>query len=158
MDDYGSMELKDAVDVAVLEAASSIEKITGFEPVVCEVTGTKDAYRVMLNNTKEKRLTPVGNFSLTALPGCCGVVVFYHAHIDPALRKKGIGGLLLSARIRAAELAGYSLAQATVISSNEVEIAMLESEGFKEVNQFVNSRTRNTVLVYQKTLKLNEKE
>ena len=47
---------------------------------------------------------------------------------------------------------GYSLLQATVVSTNEAEIHILEKFGWKRGASFTNRRTGNDVIVYFKDL------
>ncbi len=94
----------------------------------------------------------VAQFSLAEMPGCCGIIVFYHASIATDFREKGLGSLLLQVRERAGILAGYSMAQATVLRDNEPELSILNKSGWMSFTVFPNDRTGNQVVILTKTL------
>lgn len=137
-----------AVLAAVSASRDTFREILGSEPVVEALPN--DRYNIATYGAGDFKT--VGQFGLKELPGCCGVAVFFEASVTQDFRGKGLGRLFLKLRERAARLAGYALAQATVLNSNKPEKALLESEGWKESWTFPNTRTGNKVVVYFKAL------
>ncbi len=95
---------------------------------------------------------PVAVFSLSPLPGCCGVVVSYYAATEPALQKKGIGSLLAEVRMDAARRKGYGQMLATVLSNNKTEQDILSKLGWVQVGEFRNPQTGSLVQTWRANL------
>lgn len=93
----------------------------------------------------------LARWQMTCSPGCCGMVFSYNAQTlnKPSM---GMGRLLLRWRLFLAYVAGYPRIQATTITNWTASIKLLESEGFKEIASFTNSRTQNVVKVYLREL------
>lgn len=87
-------------------------------------------------------------YSLSPLPGCCGVVVSHGSMINISQRNKGLGDYFHKERLSLVEELGYSCAICTVISGNKAEERILEKNGWKKIHSFVNSRTSNLIDMY----------
>lgn len=87
----------------------------------------------------------IAGFRLYQLPGCCGVCVSSGASTSYAFRKKGINTLLNKFRMELAKHMGYSVLLCSDVSTNAASKRTLEKNGWKDVHQFKNIRTSNTV-------------
>lgn len=149
-----SIPLQRDLKLSVLAATSAyrdeFKTIMGSEPIV--LCGDVDAKTFRVMTYGSGKMFTVGKFSITELPGCCGIAVFYHAAISAEYTKRGLGRLFLKIRQKAAILAGYTVAQATVVKDNIAEAELLRKEGWHVVATFNNIRTGNAVLVLQKEL------
>jgi hypothetical protein len=94
----------------------------------------------------------IAKFGLLPLAGCRGVVVFHHVENEVPFRGKGLGKELLKIRQTVAKRVGYSLAIATVKSTNMIERNLLLSQKWTVSSQFYNTRTGNWVSMYQRVL------
>lgn len=94
----------------------------------------------------------IGKFGVLPMPGCKGVAIFHHVEVDPKWRGKGIGREFLRIRMEAAKEAGYSMAVATVQSSNQLEKDLLVSKGWSVLCAFYNRGTGHDVIMYRKEL------
>lgn len=144
-----TLSLAQSIRASVANFRDRFREALGSEPIV-EVS--PDASTFSITTYGGGTYQEVGKFSIKELPGCCGVAVFYHASTTPRFQKQGLGRLFLQSRERAAILAGYTMAQATVIKSNKGELKLLKEEGWKEIGAFTNKRTKNDILVFFKEL------
>jgi GNAT superfamily N-acetyltransferase len=144
-DGPATLTIQQAVEAAVANFRDRFRETVGSEPIV---VFDKDSDMFAINTYGGGAYQTVGRFGIAQLHGCCGVVVFFHASVTSKFQKHGLGQLFLEVRQRAAVLAGYSFAQATVIASNKTERHLLEKAGFRGVNEFTNKRTGNKVVVY----------
>lgn len=87
----------------------------------------------------------VSFFTMIQMPGCCGVVVSTGSLVSACYRKKGIGTLLNLFRIEIAKILGYSLIFCTDVTENTAESRILEKNGWKIIDRFLNKRTNNNV-------------
>lgn len=90
----------------------------------------------------------VANFSLVAMPGCCGIVVSTGAGVMPRYREKGVGTLLNQFRIELAQAAGYGAMICTDVVQNRPQQRILLNNGWEEVFTFTNPRTDNIVAIH----------
>lgn len=142
------LDIPRSIAAAAAAFRDDFRHILGSEPIV-ENLGN-DAYRIATYGGGEYQI--IGQFSMRELPGCCGVAVFYHASVTSRYSGRGLGKLFLAIREKAAILAGYSIAQATVLKSNDAERHILEAAGWNRIWEFKNNRTKNMVRVYIKSL------
>lgn len=98
---------------------------------------------------------PIIFFSLTQLPGCCGVLVSHNMLIHKDYRNKGVGTFLQGIKEEIAKDNGYTSMLATVVESNKAEIHILEKAGWEPESCFINNRTGNTVWYYTKSFSNN---
>lgn len=144
-----TLDIPHSIMAAVTSFRDEFRKTLGSEPTV-EIL-PDNTYRICTYGGGEFQV--LGQFSITQMPGCCGVVVFYHASVTTKFSGRGLGRLFLQLREKAAILAGYTVAHATVLESNIPESKLLHSEGWEVLTEFKNKRTRNKVLLFQKELK-----
>src|SRR3990172_12791474 len=76
--------------------------------------------------------TKVAQFTLSQLPGCCGIAVSTETYVDPNFRRQGLGTMLLQVKEALAREFGFSLLLATVKLSNEAEIACLTKAEWRQ--------------------------
>lgn len=143
----GPLTIERAVRAAMANFRDRFRETVGSEPIVAVHDNMFE-----IDTYGGGAYITVGRFGLEQLQGCCGVVVLYHASVTPKFLKRGLGGLFLEVRERAAVLAGYSFAQATVVKTNKTELRLLESRGWSVISEFRNRRTGNTVLLLTKAL------
>lgn len=150
-----SLTLDQAVRAATASLRDQLREITGSEPFIetTPFTSPNGTHHYTLATYGAGKYVVMSRFSIDQLPGCCGIVVFYHASVAEDFRKKGLGSLLLKLREEAARKAGYTVALATVLATNEDEISILGKGGWVEsAPVFKNKRTSNKVLLLRKTL------
>lgn len=94
----------------------------------------------------------LGQFNLTELPGCCGVVVSHGALVHEKFRGKGVGDLLHKLRLEAAKEQGYGLALCTTIAGNEEQKKILLKNGWVCFQTFKNPKTRHLIELWSKVL------
>jgi GNAT superfamily N-acetyltransferase len=161
------MDLKTATEEVVKQYLPELEKRAGLEAgkLKAAVTGEAsctstegDFVKVHFTYTawSEFLLREVERdfayFNLHRMPGCCGVVVSYHASVLPLFQGKGLGQLLMRMRFAAAYRGGFTLMQCTTTKQNKRECHILGKLGWKQTEEFINRRTSNTVLVYTRQL------
>jgi GNAT superfamily N-acetyltransferase len=127
-----------------------LREITGSEPIV-ETVHCSSFNHYVLATYGAGKYAVISRFSMNQLPGCCGVIVFYHASVALDFRGRGLGSLLLRLREEAARKAGFTLALATV-EGNEEERSILEKAGWKQLESFNDHRTGNQVILYGRLL------
>ena len=142
--------LKEAVAATVASMANSFREILGSEPIV-ETIQEEKGYKYRIHTFGAGTYTDVAEFSLQELPGCCGVLVFYHASVAKDFRNRGLGKLLLRVREESAVKAGYTMGMCTVLKTNKEELSILAD--WEEKHSFTNTRTGNEVKVLMKKLK-----
>lgn len=94
----------------------------------------------------------IADFSLTQLPGCCGILVSHSSCIGSEFRKKGLGNLLHELRIELAKLNGYTILLCTDVVGNVHQKKILDKFGWESIFQFRNKRTNNWVEISVKDL------
>lgn len=146
------LTLKEAVAASVASVADKFRQIIGSEPIVEQVELTPTNYKYTIATYGGGVYQQIASFSMGELFGCCGVVVFYHASISKQFQAMGLGTLLLAVREQAATKAGYTVAQATVLATNEAEFGLLTKSGWVSLTKFKNQRTANAVMVMFKEL------
>lgn len=110
-----------------------------------------DRNRIVISTEPtENYKSVVAVFSLSELPGCCGVLVSHHTNIYPQYQGKGINSFLQGIKERIAKDNGYTTLMATVTSDNTTEIHILTKYGWLPRDSFKNKRTGNTVITFTK--------
>ena len=89
----------------------------------------------------------VATWKLYQLPHCCAICVSCNAFVEPKWRGKRLGTTLNSLRQDIARGLGYSLLMCTDITKNEHQRKLLATQGWKDLYQVLNRRTRNTVVI-----------
>ena len=95
---------------------------------------------------------PVGHYEINNFPGCNQLAVFNHSCIYPEHRGRGLGKLLSIEKIKTAEEEGYDYAIATVVSTNERQLAIMEQNGWKLLDTFFNRESGNEVNIFGRRL------
>lgn len=95
----------------------------------------------------------IGEFSLVAFPGCCGIVISTGATVNYDYRELGIGTMLHKLRKKIAIDWGYSVMVCTDVEANIPQQKILTNNGWSKVLTFKNSRTGNNVCMH--TIVLN---
>jgi GNAT superfamily N-acetyltransferase len=90
----------------------------------------------------------VSHFNMCELPGCCGIIVSFHANVRSKYRGKGIGTMLAALRVEIARHLGYTVMLCTDVASNEAQQKILSKIGWEKVSGFVNKRTNNEVHIH----------
>jgi hypothetical protein len=87
----------------------------------------------------------IATFSMTELPGCCGVCVSHYSHIIEQFRGKGLGTLLCGIRKDIAKTMNYSCLLCTDVDDNLPQQRILDKHGWKKIHNFKNIKTGSTV-------------
>ncbi len=140
--------LREAVPAAMSAFAPSFREILGSEPIIRQ----DEDGMFLIHTYGAGAFVQVGRFGIREFPGCCGLIVFYHASVTEKFQAKGLGRLFLKVREKAAVLAGYPVALCTVLEGNKAERHLLEGEGWDEDFVFTNTRTKHEVVTYKKAL------
>jgi hypothetical protein len=145
-----TLTIAQAVRAATASFRDDLHKIVGSEPII-EVESNGRTF--ILATYGAGKYLQMASFSIAEFPGNCGIAVFYHASVAHDFQHKGLGKLLLELRQEAARKAGYTIAMATVLKTNKAERTILLNAGWGEGSEFVNVRTKNTVVLYTKKLR-----
>jgi predicted GNAT superfamily acetyltransferase len=94
-----------------------------------------------------------GYCELNSFPGCSQIVVSNHAFIYPEKRGKGEGTINHKLRIERAKFMGFDYLLCTVKADNKAELSILYKNKFKYLDEFLNSETGNSVILFGKKLK-----
>lgn len=94
----------------------------------------------------------IARFSLTELPGCCGVIVSHGTNINELYRGKGLGAKLAKIKQKLSKDWGYTVMICTDIAYNVPQRRILESNGWETAASFVNMRTDNDINIDVKHL------
>jgi L-amino acid N-acyltransferase YncA len=94
-----------------------------------------------------------GYCELNNFPGNSQIVVSNHAFIYTDKRGKGLGRGNHQLRIKRATFLGYDYLIATVKGDNDAELYILKTEGFKLLDEFLNTNTGNINKIFGKQLK-----
>lgn len=96
-------------------------------------------YKVMIKNKK------LSTFELYKMPHCCAILVSCQAFVAEEFRNKRIGTVLNDFRQDIGRLLGYSLLFCTDIEQNKHQRKLLKTNGWKDIYDVVNKRTKNRV-------------
>lgn len=105
----------------------------------------QEKYRIYLQSADDETIYALG--SLVPFPGCCGLVVSCHAHVNHPNGRKGIGTAMNKFRMVYARYLGYGVVIATDQVVNTAQRKILAKNGWKDVYEFTNPRTHNRVAV-----------
>ena len=91
--------------------------------------------------------TVIASFTLQQMVGCCGVCISTGASVHPDYQKRGLGLVMNSIRIDMARAMGYGVLMCTDVVKNEPQRKILVQNGWKDVHEFINPRTKNRVAI-----------
>lgn len=89
----------------------------------------------------------IGRFSIRQFPGCCAIAVSYHSNIDPKYRGQKLGTLFNKMRMDIARLWGYGAMICTDVHDNVPSRKLLANNGWSDIAQMRNPRTKNKVFI-----------
>jgi len=96
------------------------------------------------------------NFSLSQLPGCCGICVSHATSIALEYRYRGVGTLLQQMKEDLAKCIGFSqiLCTDTPDAKGRINHRLLLKTGWTDIEEISvkNRRTQNVIHVYSKTI------
>jgi GNAT superfamily N-acetyltransferase len=98
-------------------------------------------------NSVDPTETKVASFELHPMINCCGICVSSRAEVHKDFQGNGLGTLLNSFRVDVARYLGYGVLLCTDVSTNEPQRKILKANGWKDVYQFLNPRTKNRVFI-----------
>jgi hypothetical protein len=93
--------------------------------------------------TSTERL--VAQWTLVAMPGCCGIVISTACKTYERYQHRGLGTLLNQMRIQMAYELGYSLILSTDVTTNVPQERILQKMQWRKLTVFKNRRTDNAV-------------
>lgn len=88
---------------------------------------------------------PIGSFSFTEMPGCCGIVVSHATYLTEQTRHSGLSDSFRGLKEALAKELGYSLMLATTIMTLPASVGNMIKSKYKIDNVFVNKRTGNNI-------------
>jgi len=83
----------------------------------------------------------VCTFSLSELPGNCGILVSHGLFINTTFQGRGLGQFLQDLKKKIAMAYGYTIMMCTTLENNSVENYLLKKNGWEISNKFLNKRT-----------------
>lgn len=101
----------------------------------------ENKYVVIEVATKSK----IAAFSMTGLPGCCGVCVSHYSRVADKFQGKGLGTLLCGIRKDIAKTMRYSCLLCTDVDDNLPQQRILDKHNWKKVFSFKNIRTGSKI-------------
>jgi len=90
----------------------------------------------------------IATFTISAMPGCCGIAVSNGVKMEEWCRNRGFGKALHKIRMYIIKRMGYSCVICTDITGNIPQERILYKNNWVRVNSFKNSRTGNNVSVF----------
>lgn len=90
----------------------------------------------------------MGFYELNPFPGCNQIVISNHVFMHKENRGRGYGSLSHKKRLSKIKALGYDYSICTVKKTNEVEIHILEKNGWKFLDSFFNRETGHEVCLY----------
>jgi len=107
---------------------------------------SKKSEQCKISIVLEKKITEkIVIFELIAMPGCCGIVISTNCWVLHKLRGCCIGQFLHKLRIEIAKHWGYSILMCTDVSTNKIQNHILAKNNWKQLQNFINKRTENSV-------------
>ena len=94
----------------------------------------------------------VASWSLTEMPGCCGILVAHGCAVYPPHQHKGVGLLLNQMRQVIALQRGYSMLFLTDNDHHLYNRRIIRKEAYRSLATFINKRTFNKVWLYAKKI------
>lgn len=94
-----------------------------------------------------------GYCELNPFPGCSQIIISNHTFIYPEKRGKGKGHINHELRVERAKFMGYDYLLCTVRATNKAELAILYKHKFKYLDEFMNTETGNSIIIFGKKLK-----
>lgn len=89
----------------------------------------------------------VSMFELYRMPHCCAILISCKSHVAIQFRGKRIASTLNMLRQEIGRALGYSLLLCTDIDTNEHQRKLLATNGWKDVHDVINKRTKNRVYI-----------
>jgi|SRR3990167_4200032 len=96
--------------------------------------------------------TVIARWGLYEFPSCCAFCVSTQAFVDPSYRHKGVNKLSNTLRQDIARDLDYAALICTDIKTNTPERETLKANGFTDIYEIRNKRTRNDVVISVKAL------
>jgi hypothetical protein len=92
-------------------------------------------------------------FKLIEMPGCCAYLISTSTFVGRNYTGKGVAQFLQELKYEMAKDASYPYLFATTRKNNDAENHILEKFGWKNIDEVVNTRTRNTILTWRREIK-----
>lgn len=94
----------------------------------------------------------LSQFSLAQFPACCAYVISHTCYVAGKFKSLGIGSLLNEFRQEISRNMGFTSIICTDIETNSHQRKILSKNGFKDIYNAVNKRTKNNVFISIKEL------
>lgn len=136
--------------------AHPVNKTTSIEASCKDVyaggKGLHSTASFTLSKIVDGKPTPIGHFSLSPLPGCCGTVVSHDTYLISTERGGKLSEPFRKLKTALARHLGYSLMIATSRTDQPASIKNMTKSGYKIGGEFVNRRTGNPIALGLKVL------
>lgn len=98
-------------------------------------------YKIMVNGEL------ISSFKLYEMPHCCAIMVSCKAFVNPYFRNKRVGTILNNLRQDIGRLLNYSTILCTDVEKNTHQRQLLKTNGWKDIHDVINKRTKNRVFI-----------
>jgi len=116
--------------------------------ILSEKTRHSHIYDVIIESSGEK----VSSFVLRPMPGCHAICISHAVEVFEPYRNKGVGSTLEELRYEVCKTMNIATIICTVVSTNSVQIRIMEKKLWQRMFELKNPKNNNTVLFFKKDL------
>lgn len=121
------------------------------ETLILENKEEKNIFKVYFESNEFGSVT-IAKFACTPMSGCYAIVLFHSTAVNDLVRGLGIASVLQRLRLESAKVSGFSYAQCTTNSKNDVQNKLLTKFGWEPIKKFNNIKTGNEVIYWMKEI------
>lgn len=126
---------------------------------VCEIKNMPNEYGItfVIRDTNDLKGPAVAQFSVSHMPGCCGIIVSHGTIVNNKYANKKLASELHKIKIDLAKALNFSSMICTDIASisHSIQRKILDKNEWQEVAKFNNLNSGNDVAVFFKNLRVN---
>jgi hypothetical protein len=138
--------------------ATVTKNLLKIEKVHCELFYMPSEYGVTFYIREGNKQGPtIAQFSLSHMPGCCGIIVSHGTAVSRSYIGKKLGTELHKIKLEIAQSLNFSSMLCTDIASGShaVQKKILDNNGWSEIAKFNNLNSGNDVSVFFKNLRVD---